>query len=140
VRTAGRCSPDHRRVGLGRRACGAAVVGLVLGACASGAAPGSAPDEALRGSLPMPQGAREARVVRVVDGDTLVLTRLGSSRLIGVDAPEVRGRTECFAAEATAFVRRLVRPGSRIRFSLGEDPHDRYGRALVTCGYRTGAR
>jgi micrococcal nuclease len=69
--------------------------------------------------------------VRVIDGDTLVLAGLGSTRLIGVDAPEVRGRAECFAGEAAAFVRRLVPAGSTVRFLLGEDQRDRYGRGLV---------
>ena len=39
-------------------------------------------------------------VVRVVDGDTVVLRSAGKSRLIGVDTPEVFGGYECFGHEA----------------------------------------
>jgi micrococcal nuclease len=70
------------------------------------------------------------RVVRVVDGDTVVLSRSGRSRLIGVDTPEVFGRHECFGRQASAFTRRRLQ-GRRVRVRLGVEPRDRYGRALV---------
>jgi endonuclease YncB( thermonuclease family) len=68
-----------------------------------------------------PSGERAAaaardEVVRVVDGDTVVLRSAGKSRLIGVDTPEVFGDQECFGREASAFARRLLRPGLRERF------------------------
>lgn len=76
--------------------------------------------------------AREgrARVARVVDGDTVVLTGVGRSRLIGIDTPEVHGRTECFGREASAFAKREL-TGRRVRYTRGVEPTDRYGRALV---------
>jgi len=52
-------------------------------------------------------------------------------RLIGVDTPEVHGRVECFGRAASAFVRRLLPLGARVRYSLGVEPRDRYGRALA---------
>lgn len=74
--------------------------------------------------------AGTAAVLRVVDGDTVVLAGLGSSRLIGVDTPEVYGRVECFGHEASAFATRLL-AGRRVRWERGVEPRDRYGRALV---------
>ena len=67
----------------------------------------------------------------MVDGDTVMLTRLGSSRLIGVDTPEVYGGAECYGREASAFARRVLRPGTRTHYVKGVDPRDRYGRTLV---------
>jgi micrococcal nuclease len=104
---------------------------LAAAACASGLPAGSVSDRDLRGAVPAPREAHDARVVRVVDGDTLVLAGVGLSRLVGVDAPEVRGRGECYADEASAFARRTLAPGRRVRYLLDEDPRDRYGRALV---------
>ena len=71
------------------------------------------------------------RVVRVVDGDTVVLRSAGKSRLIGVDTPEVFGRQECFGREASAFAKRLLTPGTRVRVERDVEDRDRYGRALV---------
>jgi micrococcal nuclease len=70
-------------------------------------------------------------VTKVTDGDTLKLTGLGSTRLIGVDTPEVYGGVECYGREASAFVKREVPPGTRVRYELGVDPRDRYDRALA---------
>jgi micrococcal nuclease len=70
-------------------------------------------------------------VVRVVDGDTMVLRSAGKSRLIGVDTPEVFGGQECFGREASAFARRVLRPGLRVRVERDVEERDRYGRALV---------
>jgi micrococcal nuclease len=69
--------------------------------------------------------------VRVVDGDSEGLTGLGPSRLIGVDAPEVRRGRECYGHEASAFARRVLRSGRRVRYLRGAEPSDRFGRALV---------
>jgi len=72
-----------------------------------------------------------ARVVRVVDGDTVVLTGLGKTRLIGVDTPEVFGGAECYGREASRFARRVLRPGRRVKVTVGVEPRDRYGRTLA---------
>ena len=80
---------------------------------------------------PVPRDARVARVVRVSDGDTVVLDGLGRSRLIGIDTPEVYGGVECFGRRASAFVKRLLPPGTRVRYRLGVGERDRYGRPLV---------
>jgi len=52
-------------------------------------------------------------------------------RLIGIDTPEVYGDVECYGRRASAFVRRLLPLGTRVRYRLGTEEHDRYGRALV---------
>lgn len=70
-------------------------------------------------------------VVRVVDGDTVVLRAAGKSRLIGVDTPEVFGRRECFGAQASAFAKRMLPPGLRVAVRRGEEERDRYGRSLI---------
>jgi micrococcal nuclease len=69
--------------------------------------------------------------VRVVDGDTIVLSRLGKVRLIGVDTPEVYGGAECYGAAASAFTKSTLPAGRRVRFRIGRESHDRYGRTLA---------
>ena len=88
---------------------------------------------ALAGCGARPQRADRisARVTRHTDGDTLWLSGIGKVRLIGVDTPEVYGEVECYGRQASAFVRRLLPLGSRVRYSLDVDERDRYGRALA---------
>jgi micrococcal nuclease len=76
-------------------------------------------------------GGTRARVVRVSDGDTVVLSGIGKARLIGVDTPEVYNGAECYGREASAFAKRVLRPGTKVTYTLGVEPRDRYGRALV---------
>ncbi len=71
------------------------------------------------------------RVERVVDGDTVVLSGLGSTRLIGVDTPEVHGGAECYGREASAFAERALRRGRAVGVRVGVERRDRYGRALA---------
>ena len=72
-----------------------------------------------------------ARVQRVVDGDTVRLVGLGSVRLIGVNTPEVYGRVQCFGPEASAFAKSMLHPGTRVRYQVGREARDRYGRLLA---------
>jgi len=68
----------------------------------------------------------------VVDGDTVRLRGIGSVRLIGVDTPETYGgHEECFGPEASRYVERLLPPGARVRYTVGAEPRDRYGRLLA---------
>jgi micrococcal nuclease len=69
--------------------------------------------------------------VRVVDGDTVVLSGHGKTRLIGIDTPEVHGRDECFGPEASSFVKRELSPGRRVGVTEGLERRDRYGRSLA---------
>jgi micrococcal nuclease len=76
-------------------------------------------------------GDRTGRVEKVSDGDTVRLVGLGRVRLIGVDTPEVYGQSECFGKEASAFVKRLLPTGTTVRYRVGVEPRDRYGRLLA---------
>ena len=77
-----------------------------------------------------------AKVVRVVDGDTIhvqVDGRRETVRYIGVDTPEsVKPGTpvQCFAKRASAFNERLV-AGERVRLVPDVEARDRYGRLLA---------
>lgn len=78
-----------------------------------------------------------ARVIRVVDGDTLYV-RLSASgrrryvRLLGIDTPEVYGTPGCYGAAASRIAKTILPRGTRVR--LTSDPSqariDRYGRLL----------
>jgi micrococcal nuclease len=82
---------------------------------------------------PSPAGvARPAvAVVRVVDGDTLVVSGGTRVRLVQIDSPEV-GSGECYSRRAATDLRRLL--PARTRVELRADPLldrvDRYGRLL----------
>ena len=78
----------------------------------------------------LPAGARSATVERVVDGDTVELSGLGKARLIGIDTPEVYGGVECFGREASTYANRQL-DGERVRYTVGREERDRYGRLLV---------
>jgi micrococcal nuclease len=76
---------------------------------------------------------RDARVERVVDGDTLVLAGGERVRLIGVDTPETKKPgtpIECFGKKASAFTTAFVE-GKRVRLELDVEERDRYGRLLA---------
>ncbi|MFL5892163.1 MAG: thermonuclease family protein [Solirubrobacterales bacterium] len=77
-----------------------------------------------------------ARVVRVVDGDTIV-ARVGGRneyvRYIGVDTPEtVKPDTpvQCFGPDASDENHRLVE-GRTVRLTFDREVHDDYGRLLA---------
>ena len=67
----------------------------------------------------------------VADGDTIELSGVGETRLIGVDTPEVYGGAECYGRAASKFTKSVLRPGRPVRYRLGTEPRDRYGRALA---------
>ncbi|MCL6567175.1 MAG: thermonuclease family protein [Acidobacteriia bacterium] len=72
-------------------------------------------------------------VLRVVDGDTLILDGEERVRLIGVDTPESvdpRRPVEAFGKEAAAFTRRLAE-GKRVHLAYDQQRTDRYGRTLA---------
>lgn len=81
-----------------------------------------------------PIALAEARVERVIDGDTLEVLLDGKAvrvRLIGVDAPETNGPPICFGPEATAKVEELIaRSGGRVLLEKDVSETDRYGRLL----------
>lgn len=85
------------------------------------------PDPASAGQLP---AGDDTTVVRIVDGDTLVVAGDERVRLIGIDTPEV-DRDECYADEATTHLATLVPPGTAVRLAYDAERHDRYGRTLA---------
>ena len=70
-------------------------------------------------------------MTKVTDGDTIHLGGLGSVRLIGIDTPEVYGEVECFGRQASAFAKQLLPLGTRVRYRVGVEERDRYGRLLA---------
>ena len=72
-------------------------------------------------------------VTRVVDGDTIVVDRVGTVRLIGVDTPETvdpRRPVQYFGKEAAEFTRRMALSKS-VHLEFDTSLHDRYGRTLA---------
>jgi micrococcal nuclease len=104
------------------RAIAVACIALLAGGCAGNTA--SATDG--RGT-----------VVRVVDGDTIVV-RIGGHdenvRLIGIDTPETVDPDRpvmCFGPEASAETHRLLPDGTEIRLVRDVEARDAYGRLLA---------
>jgi micrococcal nuclease len=88
-------------------------------------------------------GPGGATVVRVVDGDTLVVDLGGVEervRLIGIDTPEsvAPGRpVECYGAEASHRLAELVPAGTPVHLERDVEPRDAYDR-LLAYAYRAG--
>jgi len=85
----------------------------------------------------------EAVVVRVVDGDTVVVEVGGveeNVRLIGIDTPESVARdrpNECFGVEASQRLAELLPPGTVVRLTRDVEPRDVYDRLLAYVQRRT---
>ena len=81
--------------------------------------------------------AGTARIVSIVDGDTVVIDLDGSDervRLIGIDTPETVHPTrpvECYGAESTDRITELVPPGSVVRLERDVEWRDHFGRLLL---------
>jgi micrococcal nuclease len=78
------------------------------------------------------------KVLRVVDGDTIVVSPNERVRLIGVDTPETAHpvkAVQCFGREAKEFTRRMA-DGQTVRLVLDQSNavrrhRDKYGRILA---------
>ena len=105
----------------------AAILLALLTACSPALGPSVAPSA---GATASPSAEDLVRVVRVVDGDTIVVavggTRGSKVRLIGIDTPE---RDECFYRAATERMRALVN-GKSVKLVRDVSETDRYGRLL----------
>jgi endonuclease YncB( thermonuclease family) len=82
------------------------------------------------------QTKQSARVIRVIDGDT-VEVRLSTGarkdvRLVGIDTPEVYGGTECGGPEASESLKTILPPQTPVTLlsDVSQDDRDRYGRLL----------
>jgi micrococcal nuclease len=87
-----------------------------------------------------PGGTRspgEGTVVRIIDGDTLVVAVGGADervRLIGIDTPESVARdrpNECFGREAARRLAELLPAGTVVRLTRDVEPRDVYDRLLA---------
>ena len=98
----------------------------------------------------IPEGLIKAKVVRVVDGDTLVVYLDGRKervRLIGIDTPESSPNRKALrdsrrsgldldaiveaGKEAKGYVMSLVKPGDDVYLEFDVQKRDRYGRLLA---------
>ena len=77
-------------------------------------------------------------VTHVVDGDTVDVRGADGgterARLLGIDTPEtVKPNTpvQCFGPEASARVKTLLPPGTRVAVQRDTEARDRYGRLLL---------
>ena len=90
------------------------------------------------GTARAPSGpeAGPARVISVIDGDTLDVAWGGRTervRLLGVDAPETvdpRRPVGCFGPEASAYTSRRL-AGRSVRLTFDRQHRDRFGRLLA---------
>ena len=93
-------------------------------------------DTSLGGQVSPPAGESTSglrRVVRVVDGDTLLLDGNERVRLIGVNTPESvdpRRPVERFGKEAAVFTR-VMAEGKQVRLEYDHERLDQYGRTLA---------
>ncbi len=75
------------------------------------------------------------KVIKVVDGDTVELEKIGKVRLIGVDTPETvdpRKEVQCYGKEASEYTKsRLLNNYVSIEYDESQDSVDKYGRHLV---------
>ena len=121
-----------RRPGLGAIALLVIVALLVARAWVGG---GGSGDGGEGGSTPAGH-AVSARVVRVIDGDTIEVSISGQNedvRYIGVDTPEtVKPDTpvQCYGPQASAENHRLV-DGRTVRLVFDRERRDVYGRLLA---------
>ena len=117
---------QHRCVANRSRALVAAVVAWIVVA-ANGCG-----DLAKRGGVTVPSDVRT--VVRVVDGDTIIVNPNERIRLIGVDAPESvapNRPVECMGRESSRFLTELLPKGTEVRLAIDVEGQDRYGRTLA---------
>ncbi len=80
-----------------------------------------------------PGPPREAKVSRVIDGDTAVLEGGARVRFLGIDAPEMErdGQPADFLAhQSKDFVAALIQ-GKTVRLEYDRERYDRYGRLLA---------
>ncbi len=78
------------------------------------------------GCIPPPDSAR---VIKVVDGDTIAIEGGYEVRYIGIDTPEVHPQVEAFGMEAWQTNRKLVE-GKEVHLERDVSETDKYGRLL----------
>jgi len=88
-------------------------------------------------SIPQLKTGETGRVVRIIDGDSFVMTlddeRELSLRLSAIQAPHIKRRSEKawpYASESMAALAALIK-GRDVQLSYGGETRDRYGRATA---------
>lgn len=106
-----------RKLLIGSTAAAALVAGSLIAAAAANADSGT--------------------VVRVVDGDTVVVSINNNDqtiRLLNVNTPETKDPnkpTECLGPEASEYLKQALPAGSKVRLEFDVERHDKYGRTLA---------
>jgi micrococcal nuclease len=82
-----------------------------------------------------PNGIEKAKVIKVVDGDTIEVSGgcKDKIRLLYIDTPEtVKPNTpvQCYGPEASSFSKKSLKVGSEIFLKSDKESEDRYGRSL----------
>ena len=114
---------------LKRKAAAVAAAAVVVLTASSCSEPAAADAEV--------QPRAEATVVRVIDGDTLVVDLDDEDvtvRLLNVDTPETKDPNEpvqCLGPEATEFLKKALPAGSTVELEYDVERKDRYGRTLA---------
>jgi micrococcal nuclease len=81
--------------------------------------------------------ADSGTVVRVIDGDTLVVSINNGDhtiRLLNIDTPETKDPAqpvECLGPQATEYLEGLLPKGTQVRLEFDAKRHDKYGRTLA---------
>jgi len=96
-----------------------------------GTASNDAPTSARETELSVYPAVGQDVVVRVIDGDTIELERLGRTRLLWVNTPESTFDKEPYGVESSNFLKDLLPEGSVITFAFDGPRADLYDRALV---------
>lgn len=80
-----------------------------------------------------PDNGSEYSVIRVIDGDTIVMEKLGKVRYIGINTPEIKHDDQPgqpYGIEAQAANRKLVL-GKKVKLLYDIQRRDKYGRLLA---------
>ena len=91
------------------------------------------------GSVAVGAAANEdsGTVVRVIDGDTLVVSINNGDhtiRLLNVDTPETKDPNqpvECLGPQASKYLEEALPKGTKVRLEFDVERHDKYGRTLA---------
>jgi micrococcal nuclease len=86
------------------------------------------------GKWNVPKGLKKYKIVRVIDGDTIVVAKLGNIRLIGVNTPESKVNRmtgeQYYGEKASRFAKKLLE-GKTVKLEFDEGREDKYGRILA---------